>query len=215
MRTVSKSQEKFWLRSILPSRAYVTLSMRDWQPLWNNGKHSLFLKRTLQNPLQKIRKILIGLERPPHTLFFRFKQIHFLEIAWIFPPHWSPLNVHAVSRPWCPSLSNHNGVTPGLTHLIGRQGKHVWLIVRQLPMKAGWWDALIVLRDLARAICMYAKIWLFMSSLIHKVSFCLANIFSSKMFGCHCQLVTVHCRRCCWTCVVVFPHFIMAAKSYV
>ena len=31
---------------------------------------------------------------------------------------------------------------------------------------------------------------IFMSSLIHKVGFRLANVFSSKMFGCHCQLKT-------------------------
>ena len=28
----------------------------------------------------------------------------------------------------------------------------MWPIVKQLPMKAGWWDAILTLRDLAEAI---------------------------------------------------------------
>ena len=44
------------------------------------------------------------------------------------------------------SLQNSN-VLP-----IDRQGKHVRLIVRQLPMKAGWREASVALRDLAEAI---------------------------------------------------------------
>lgn len=44
--------------------------------------------------------------------------------------------------------------TQGLTHVLGRQGKLMWLIVvRQLSMKASWWDAPLSLRDLAEAIC--------------------------------------------------------------
>ena len=40
-----------------------------------------------------------------------------------------------------------------LTHLpLGRQGYYTWLVVRQLPMKAGWWDASLTLWDLAEAI---------------------------------------------------------------
>ena len=35
---------------------------------------------------------------------------------------------------------------------LGRQGKHMWLIVRQPLMKAGWWDAPRALRDLAEAV---------------------------------------------------------------
>ena len=38
-------------------------------------------------------------------------------------------------------------------------------------------------------------------------------IFSSKMFGCPCQLVTVDRPRY-WIHMFVFPHFIMAAKYY-
>ena len=36
-----------------------------------------------------------------------------------------------------------------LTHLLGEVGRHVWLIVGQVPMKAGWWDAPLALWDLA------------------------------------------------------------------
>ena len=39
-----------------------------------------------------------------------------------------------------------------LTHLLlGRQDYHMWLIVSQLIMKAGWWDAPLTVRDLAEA----------------------------------------------------------------
>ena len=41
----------------------------------------------------------------------------------------------------------------GLIHLLGRPGIHMWLIVRQLPIKAGWWDAALALRHLAKTIC--------------------------------------------------------------
>ena len=33
-----------------------------------------------------------------------------------------------------------------------RESKHVWLIVKQPPMKADWWDAPLALWDLAKAI---------------------------------------------------------------
>ena len=122
---------------------------------------------------------------------------------------WVSLNVNRTTI----SLIIMGYKIPGLTHLLvlGRQGKHVWLI-GSYPWR--WrWDAPLTLLDLAEAICMYAKIWfLAMSSLIHKVGFCLANIFSSKMFGCHCQLVTVDW-SVCWMCVVVFPRFIIASKN--
>ena len=44
--------------------------------------------------------------------------------------------------------------TQGLIYLLGEQGKHVSLVVRQLPMKAGWWDAPLMLWELAVAISM-------------------------------------------------------------
>ena len=42
--------------------------------------------------------------------------------------------------------------TQGLIRLLDRQGKHMWLIVMQLPMKTGWWDAPLALWDLAERI---------------------------------------------------------------
>ena len=42
--------------------------------------------------------------------------------------------------------------TLGLICLLGRQGKQVWLIVRQLPVKSGWVNAPLTLQDLAKAI---------------------------------------------------------------
>ena len=50
--------------------------------------------------------------------------------------------------------SNLNHKSQGLGHLLGRQGKHVWLIVRQTSTKADWWDAPLVLWDLVKTICM-------------------------------------------------------------
>ena len=73
--------------------------------------------------------------------------------------------------------------TPGLIHLIGRQSKHMWLIIRQLSIKAGWWGATLTIWNLAKAICLYEKKnRFFMSGLIHKVGFSLTNFFLSKLF---------------------------------
>ena len=35
--------------------------------------------------------------------------------------------------------------------IVARQDKRMWLILRQLSMKAGWWDAPITLWDLVEA----------------------------------------------------------------
>ena len=43
----------------------------------------------------------------------------------------------------------HHPPTFSCMYPLGGQGRHVWKIVRQLPMKAGWWDVPLVLRDLA------------------------------------------------------------------
>ena len=43
---------------------------------------------------------------------------------------------------------------------------------------------------------------IFMSSLISKVGFCLTNVFSSKMFVYHCQLVAADWSSC-WNCVAI------------
>ena len=37
------------------------------------------------------------------------------------------------------------------THPLGRRLWNVWLILQQLPIKAGWWDASIALRDFRRS----------------------------------------------------------------
>ena len=48
---------------------------------------------------------------------------------------------------------NHKGPrTQELTYLVDGKGKHVWLIVRRLSMRACWWDAPLALWDLAVAI---------------------------------------------------------------
>ena len=41
--------------------------------------------------------------------------------------------------------------TQGLTYLLDGQGRHEWLIVSQLPLKVGCWDAPLTLQDLARS----------------------------------------------------------------
>ena len=70
-----------------------------------------------------------------------------LQTHWTTQPHsqvWGG-SYHPLS-PW---------VTQGnfLTCPLGRQGKHVWSIVRQPPIKTGWWDAPLTLWDLAE-ICL-------------------------------------------------------------
>ena len=47
---------------------------------------------------------------------------------------------------------------PELTHLLGRQGKREWLIVRQLFIKADKWDAPLTLWDLAEATYIIPKV---------------------------------------------------------
>ena len=46
------------------------------------------------------------------------------------------------------SLPHHAPIFSQI-HPLGGQGRHVWQIVTQRPMKAGWWDAPLALRDLA------------------------------------------------------------------
>ena len=46
------------------------------------------------------------------------------------------------------SLPHHAPILNWI-HPLGGQGRQVWQLVRQLPMKAGWWDAPLVLHDLA------------------------------------------------------------------
>ena len=58
-------------------------------------------------------------------------------------PSWKNANRTTIN----PIIRGHR--TQGLTHLLGRQDRHVWLIVMQLPMKAGWRDAPLALQDLA------------------------------------------------------------------
>ena len=55
-----------------------------------------------------------------------------------------------------------------LTHLLGRQGKHLWKLWKLADER----DAPFALQELAEAI--------FMASLIHVVAFCLANVFLLK-----------------------------------
>ena len=97
---------------------------------------------------------------------------HYVSTSPTMPPHYSPTFptlphltplIHCSHLP--SSLLSH---LSQLTYLattnrcfqngnvlsLGRQGKYVWLIVRQPLMKAGWWDAPVALRDLAEAINM-------------------------------------------------------------
>ena len=88
-----------------------------------------------------------------------------------FPPHYSPnfltLPPHSIHTPSPPSqlttlplsqltslsMTNKPLQNSNVLSLV-RQGKHVWLIVRQALMKAGWWDAPLVLWDLTESISM-------------------------------------------------------------
>ena len=54
-----------------------------------------------------------------------------------------------------PQASSFPSITSGtqeLTLPLGRQGKHMLLIVRQLSVIAGWWDVLLAHWNLAKAI---------------------------------------------------------------
>ena len=75
--------------------------------------------------------------------------------SYTLPSHIvTPLHSHT-----CPIfLDHHCPIFPGsppsqrLVDTWQGKGKHVWLIVRQPLMKAGWWEAPLTLRDLAEAI---------------------------------------------------------------
>ena len=55
------------------------------------------------------------------------------------------LSSHCISHISLP----HHASTFSHIYPLGGQGRHVWQIVRQLPMKTGWWDAPLAIWDLA------------------------------------------------------------------
>ena len=106
---------------------------------------------------------------------------HYIPTSPTVPPHYSPtlpnLSPHSTHTPFPPyhftpvihlshlpnSLLSHLSQLTSLPttnrHLqnsnllsLSRQGKHMWLIVRQPLMKAGWWDAPLALWDLTETI---------------------------------------------------------------
>ena len=113
--------------------------------------------------------------------------LHYVPISPTMLPHYSPTfltlpphSTHTPFPPCHPTLLTHLSHLPSslLSHFseltslpttsrnlqynnilsLGRQGKHVWLIVRQPLMKAGWWDAPLALRDLAKAISIFKSL---------------------------------------------------------
>ena len=80
--------------------------------------------------------------------------IHSHSLEEQYPPMelkpYSPCKKHVNRSTTSPIIRGYR--TQGLSHLLGRQGKYVWLIVRQLPIKSGWWDAPLALRDSAEVI---------------------------------------------------------------
>ena len=69
----------------------------------------------------------------------------------------SSLLSHLSRLTFLPTTSRHFKYSNVLS--LGTQGKHVWLIVRQPFMEAGWWDAPLALRDLAEAISILYDQW--------------------------------------------------------
>ena len=76
---------------------------------------------------------------------------HYFPTFPTFPAHCSP--TFPSSPPYQRQIDASN-FQNGNVLSLGRQDKHVWLIVRQPLMKAGWWDAPLTLRDLDEAISM-------------------------------------------------------------
>ena len=125
----------------------------------------------------------------PQTRFLIAGSNFFYKVIKFSP--WVILNVNRTTI--SPIIMEHR--TSGLTHLLGRQGKHMWLIVRQLPIKT----------KVKCSPCILG----FSRSNLHVCQ----NLILMSMFGCHCQLVTVDWRHC-WICMVVFRHLIMVSKKY-
>ena len=89
-----------------------------------------------------------------------------------FPAYYCPTFPSSPLSQWLVDTSNI--VT--FFHL-GRQGRHMWLIVRQPLIKVGWWEAPLTLRNLAEAIskpgkCIAAILWHnpIIQSSIHQIS---------------------------------------------
>ena len=92
----------------------------------------------ISNSCSKILLAVYSPEAMQHNFVLEFHN-HSLE------KHQLPIELKSLRI--SPNIKGHR--TRGLTYLLGGKGKHVWLIVRQLPMKAGWWDDPLALQDLA------------------------------------------------------------------
>ena len=86
-------------------------------------------------------------------------KIQLLFCPWIPHPFARIAPFPTVLKPHSPSqkIINRTTISPIIrrhrtqrpTHLLGGQNRHVWQIVSQLLMKAGWWGAPLALLDLA------------------------------------------------------------------
>ena len=127
--------------------------------IWNLGLtlHTLHLNKTINLPSCQLSRLL-----PCHL----WSQLSYLtNQLTILPPFqlttlppFQPLQL--ITLPHLPPsqfttlqttnrLFQNSNVVP-----LVRQGKHEWLIARQLPMKPGWWDPLLAPPDLAQTISM-------------------------------------------------------------
>ena len=82
------------------------ISLKELFLLW---PPYFFFIRTFQSPSKRYTRFRWVLKGLLTRYFSASNKIPFLEIAWFFPHTGTPLNVHPVSKPWSPSLSNHNG----------------------------------------------------------------------------------------------------------
>ena len=85
----------------------------------------------------------------PHSTHTLFPPCHFTSVIHLFHLPSSPLS-HLSQLTSLPTTNRHFQTSNLLS--LSRQSKGVWMVVRRLLMRAGWWDAPLAFRDLVETI---------------------------------------------------------------
>ena len=130
---------KFSIKDFFNKCDQIRRKLRIWSHLLKKSLMENFNFCAVIQPLRPCHLTILPPFSPCHLTTF----IHFSHLTSSLLSYLSQLTtLPTTNRP----LQNSNILR------LGRQGKHVWLIVGQLFMKPGRWDAPLALLDLAEAI---------------------------------------------------------------